>query len=91
MQFKPVKDYKPPAYLAKAAMLLAITATLSGCADFPGKPVNPQGTQEVQLEGEAAISETEPTTELLLDGDVVIVEETLPTTELLLAGELESE
>lgn len=51
MQFKPVKDYKPPAYLAKAAMLLAITGTLSGCADFPGKPVNPQGTQEVQLEG----------------------------------------
>ncbi len=89
MQFKPVKNYKPPTYLAKAAALLAITGTLSGCADFPVKPVNPQGTEEVQLAGESVASETEPTTELLLDGDVAIVEETLPTTELLFDGDLE--
>lgn len=89
MQFKPVKDYKSPTYLAKAAALLAITGTLSGCADFPVKPVNPQGTQEVQLEGEAVVSETEPTTELLLDGDVVIADETLPTTKQLFDEDLE--
>lgn len=63
--------------------MLAITGTLSGCADFPVKPVNPQGTEDVQLAGEAVVSETEPTTELSLDGDVAIVEETLSTTELL--------
>lgn len=89
MQFKPVKNYKPPTYLAKAAALLAITGTLSGCADFPVKPVNPQGTEDVQLAGETVVSETEPTTELSLDGDVVIVEETLPTTELPLEEGLE--
>ena len=33
MQWKPMKEYQAPAYLAKAATLLAATALLNGCGN----------------------------------------------------------
>ena len=41
MQWKPMKEYKAPAYLAKAATLLAATTLLNGCGNLPVTPVDP--------------------------------------------------
>ena len=41
MQWKPMKEYQAPAYLAKAATLLAATALLNGCGNLPVTPVDP--------------------------------------------------
>lgn len=35
MQWKPMKEYQAPAYLAKAATLLAATTLLNGCGNLP--------------------------------------------------------
>lgn len=84
MQLKPVKNDKPPAYLAKVAALLAVPGMLTGCADFPVKPVNPHGTEDLQLEGEVgAVEETLPATtyaetEVQLDGDIAVWEDSMP-------------
>ncbi len=83
MQLKPVKNDKPPAYLAKVAALLAVPGMLTGCADFPVKPVNPQGTEDLQLEGESVVEETLPATtcaetEVQLDGDIAVWEDSMP-------------
>lgn len=84
MQLKPVKNDKPPAYLAKVAALLAVPGMLTGCADFPVKPVNPQRTEDLQLEGEVgAVEETLPATtctetEVQLDGDIAVWEDSMP-------------
>lgn len=83
MQLKPVKNDKPPAYLAKVAALLAVSGMLTGCADFPVKPVNPQETEDLQLEGESVVQETLPATtctetEVQLDGDITVWEDSMP-------------
>lgn len=41
MQWKPMKEYQAPAYLAKAATLLAATTLLNGCGNLPVTPVDP--------------------------------------------------
>lgn len=40
MQWKPMKEYQAPAYLAKAATLLAATTLLNGCGNLPVTPVD---------------------------------------------------
>lgn len=80
MQWKPMKEYQAPAYLAKAATLLAATTLLNGCGNLPVTPVDPPqsgttATTEAMFEG--ALTTPQPTTtEPVLDGDIIIPQET---------------
>lgn len=59
MQWKPMKEYKAPAYLAKAATLLAATTLLNGCGNLPVTPVDPpqSGTTATTAQTTTAMSE----------------------------------
>lgn len=58
MQWKPMKEYQAPAYLAKAATLLAATTLLNGCGNLPVTPVDPpqSGTTATTAQTTTAMS-----------------------------------
>lgn len=87
MQWKPMKEYQAPAYLAKAATLLAATTLLNGCGNLPVTPVDPpQSSTTTQttiqqtttaMSGAAAIPQ-ETTT--ILEGTFPVSQSTTTTT-----------
>lgn len=84
MKISPITNYTKPKYAVKLAALLAAAVSVSACAEGGGKPVTssngsgagykPETTEEVRLGGEAETSEK--TEEIMLDGDVAIIETT---------------
>lgn len=77
MQWKPMKEYQAPAYLAKAATLLAATTLLNGCGNLPVTPVDPPQSSTTAMSGAAAIPQettistppvTTTTTEAMFEG-----------------------
>lgn len=94
MQWKPMKEYQAPAYLAKAATLLAATTLLNGCGNLPVTPVDPpqSGTTATTaqtttaLSGAAAIPQE--TTTILKGTFPVSQSTTTTTTEPIFEGAL---
>ena len=97
-----MKEYQAPAYLAKAATLLAATTLLNGCGNLPVTPVDPPQpittTTEPVLAGEITIPQettistppvTTTTTEAMFEGALTTPQPTTTTTtEPVLAGEI---
>ena len=75
MQWSPVSKAELPAYLKKAAALLAVATVLGGCS---GQPSDAEPTQTA-LAGE--VETTTPTTELLqLAGEIDVSESDIAVT-----------
>lgn len=83
MQWSPVSKAELPAYLKKAAALLAVATVLSGCS---GQPSDSEPTQtalagEVETTAPTTTTTTSTTTELLqLAGEIDISESDIAAT-----------
>lgn len=81
MQWSPVSKAELPAYLKKAAALLAVATVLGGCS---GQPSNSEPTQTAlagEVETTAPTTTTSTTSELLqLAGEIDISESDIAVT-----------
>lgn len=83
MQWSPVSKAELPAYLKKAAALLAVATVLSGCS---GQPSDSEPTQtalagEVETTAPTTTTTTSTTTELLqLAGEIDVPESDIAVT-----------
>lgn len=96
MKIEPVKKYKKPGYAMKIASIIAAAGSLAGCSTVGEVTVTTDTskttTEEVQLDGEIRIDETETTSQTTSATTQTTVKSTAKTTtnttEPMLAGDV---